>query len=64
LLSDSELALTQALHLPTFDVAGQVLLRRFTLLVRDGVIEHVWYPVFPPDRHADDVLSFLLAQSR
>ena len=64
LLSDTELALTRALRLPTFAVAGQVLLRRFTLLVRDGVIEHVWYPVFPPDRHADEVLSFLQAQSR
>ena len=64
MLSDTELALTRALRLPTFEVAGHVLLRRFTLLVRDGVVEHVWYPVFPPDRHADEVLSFLLAQSR
>ncbi len=45
----------------TFDVAGQTLLRRLTLIVRDGRIEHVWYPVFPPDRHAEQVLDWLRA---
>lgn len=59
ILSDEKLELTHALRLPTFDVAGQTLLRRLTLLIRDGVIEHVWYPVFPPDRHADEVLAWL-----
>lgn len=60
LLSDKDLRLTTALGLPTFEVAGQVLLRRLTLLVRDGAIEHVWYPVFPPDTHAAEVLAWLL----
>ena len=46
-----------ALRLPTFEAAGQTLLRRISLLVRDGRIEHIWYPVFPPDRHADEVLA-------
>lgn len=59
ILSDEKLELTRALRLPTFDVAGQTLLRRLTLLVRDGLIEHVLYPVFPPDRHADEVLAWL-----
>jgi peroxiredoxin len=59
LVSDSHLALTQALRLPTFDVAGLTLLRRLTLVVRDGVVEHVWYPVFPPDGHAEQVLDWL-----
>ena len=59
ILSDERLALTHALRLPTFEVAGQSLVRRITLLVRDGRIEHVWYPVFPPDRHADEVLAWL-----
>jgi peroxiredoxin len=59
ILSDADLALTNALRLPTFEVAGRMLLKRLTLLVRDGEIEHVWYPVFPPDRHAGEVVTWL-----
>lgn len=59
LLSDAGLALTGALRLPTFEVAGHILLKRQTLIVRDGVVEHVFYPVFPPDRHADEVCRWL-----
>ena len=59
-LSDENLALTQAMRLPTFRAAGQTLLRRLTLVIRDGRVEHVWYPVFPPDRHAGEVLQWLL----
>jgi peroxiredoxin len=59
LVSDADLRLTRELALPTFEAAGEVLLRRLTLLVRDGVVEHVWYPVFPPDSHAQEVLSWL-----
>jgi peroxiredoxin len=61
LLSDERLELTRALRLPTFEVAGRTLLKRLTLLVRDGAIERVWYPVFPPDRHAAEVLASLRA---
>jgi peroxiredoxin len=61
LLSDADLELTKALRLPTFEVAGQTLLKRFTLVVADGRIEHVFYPVFPPDAHAGEVLSWLRA---
>lgn len=59
LLSDARLQLATALRLPTFDVAGQTLLRRLTMIVGDGRIERVWYPVFPPDRHATQVLDWL-----
>jgi peroxiredoxin len=59
LLSDSSLELARALELPTFEAAGETLLKRLTLLIADGRIEHVWYPVFPPDRHAGEVLSWL-----
>ena len=59
-LSDANLALAQAMRLPTFRAAGQTLLRRLTLVIRDGRVEHVWYPVFPPDRHAGEVLQWLL----
>jgi peroxiredoxin len=63
LLSDSALLLTRALSLPSFEVAGLTLIRRLTLLVEDGVVSHVWYPVFPPDGHAQEVLDFLRAQT-
>ncbi len=61
LLSDACLQFATALRLPTFEVAGQMLLRRLTMIVRAGRIEHVWYPVFPPDRHVGQVLDWLRA---
>jgi peroxiredoxin len=48
-----------ALQLPTFEFEGQTLLKRITMILRDGVIEHVFYPVFPPDRNATDVIAWL-----
>ena len=59
ILSDVDLELTRAWKLPAFDVAGQTLLRRFTLVLRESRVEHLWYPVFPPDRHAHEVLTWL-----
>jgi peroxiredoxin len=59
LLSDEHHALGTALRLPTFTAAGQQLLRRLTLLVRDGSVEHVWYPVFPPHTHATEIVAWL-----
>lgn len=64
LLSDDRLELTTALNLPTFVVNGLTLLKRLTLVVRGGRIEHVFYPVFPPDRHAEAVLDWLRANPR
>jgi peroxiredoxin len=61
LLSDPRLELGEALDLPTFVVDGERLYRRLTLVVTDGVIEHVFYPVFPPDAHAGEVLAWLRA---
>jgi peroxiredoxin len=59
LLSDADLALARSVRLPTFEVDGMVLLKRLTLVLRDGAIEKVFYPVFPPDRNAEDVLAWL-----
>jgi peroxiredoxin len=59
LLSDEGLGFARALKLPTFDVAGMRLIKRLTLIARDGVIQKVFYPVFPPDRNAGDVLDWL-----
>jgi peroxiredoxin len=58
-LSDERLELVSALGLPTFQTAGWTLVRRLTLVIRDGRIEHVFYPVFPPDSHASEVLEWL-----
>jgi len=63
LLSDERMELADALHLPTFAVDELVLYKRLTLIVRAGRIEHVFYPIFPPDRHADEVLDWLHANS-
>ncbi|WP_029030305.1 peroxiredoxin [Salinarimonas rosea] len=59
LLSDADLALATALRLPTFEAMGRTLHKRVTLIVREGTIETVFYPVFPPDRNAADVLAHL-----
>jgi peroxiredoxin len=64
LLSDAELALTRALTLPTFtteleDGSRATLLKRLTLVIREGRIVHTFYPVFPPDGHAERVLEWL-----
>src|SRR5260370_32202294 len=56
-LSDDQLKLTRSLHLPTMQVAGLTLINRLALIVDDARITHVFYPVFPPDRHAADVLA-------
>ena len=59
LLSDAGLELAHALNLPTFEVDAMTLIKRVTLIARDGVIAKVFYPVFPPDRNASDVLAWL-----
>ena len=59
LLSDDELEFTQALRLPTFTIAGMTLLKRMVLVIADGIISKVFYPVFPPDKSADEVLAWL-----
>ena len=53
------LALASALRLPTFVVEGTTLLRRLTMVLRDGRVDRVLYPVFPPDRAAADALAAL-----
>ena len=64
LLSDAELRFTHALRLPTFEVAGMTLLKRLTLIVRDGAIEYVFYPIFPPDANAAEVVRWLTEHPR
>jgi peroxiredoxin len=63
-LSDADLELTRELKLPTMAVDGKTLLKRMALILDDGVIRHVFYPVFPPDRNAGDVLAWLKANPK
>ncbi len=59
ILSDAKLAFTRALNLPTFSVAGMTLLKRMALIIDDGIIDKVFYPVFPPDKNAAEVVAWL-----
>ncbi len=59
ILSDVELAFTGAMNLPTFAVAGMTLTKRMALIIDDGVISKVFYPVFPPDQNAAEVVAWL-----
>ena len=61
LLSDERLLLTHAMRLPTFQVEGMTLLKRFTLVIDEGTVTHVFYPVFPPDQSAAEVIAWLRA---
>ena len=63
-LSDADLELASALRLPTMNVADETLLKRLAIIADDGVIVKVFYPVFPPDRNAADVLEWLSHHSR
>jgi peroxiredoxin len=63
LLNDGPLLLRDQLGLPTFDVHGTTLYKRLTLVARAGRIEKVFYPVFPPDRNAAEVESWLCSAS-
>lgn len=59
LLSDADFEFTTSLQLPTFEVAGKRLIKRLTLIANEGEIVKVFYPVFPPDRNAQDVIDWL-----
>lgn len=59
LLSDERLEFVRALGLSTFEIDGMTLIKRLTLILRDGHIEKVFYPVFPPDKNANEVINWL-----
>jgi len=64
LLSDAHLAFTTGLQLPTFNIDGMTLIKRLTLIVLNGQIEKIFYPVFPPDTHAEHVEQWLAQSAR
>lgn len=61
LLNDAELRLALELALPTFEFEGERFYRRLTLIARAARIEKVFYPVFPPDAHVEEVVGWLRA---
>ena len=63
ILSDEKLTLTKALKLPTFSAAGMTLLKRMALVIDDGTITKAFYPVFPPDKSAEEVIAWLQASN-
>src|SRR5215472_8928076 len=60
-LSDQNHELARAIKLPTFTTSGMTLLKRMALVIDDGVITKVFYPVFPPDKNAEEVMAWLRA---
>ena len=61
ILSDEDLKLTRGMRLPTFEVDGMVLLRRMAWVIDDGTLTKAFYPVFPPDRSAAEVVAWIQA---
>jgi peroxiredoxin len=61
-LSDVALKLARAINLPTFEIAGMTLHKRMALVIDDGVVTKVFYPVFPPDKNAEEVIAWLRAE--
>ena len=59
MLSDATLVLRDALEFPTFAVNGMALYKRMTLVLNGATIEHVFYPVFPPNEHATRIVEWL-----
>jgi len=59
LVSDEKLEFMKAMKMPFFEWEGQPLIKRCTLALRDGKVEHVWYPVFPPDENPAEVVAWL-----
>ena len=59
ILSDADLRLTRAMDLPTFTTSGMTLLKRMALVIDDTMITKVFYPVFPPDKNAEEVSAWL-----
>ena len=63
ILSDADLNFALKLHLPMFMTSGMTLLKRMALVIDEGVIVKVFYPVFPPDKNAEEVIAWLRSQS-
>jgi peroxiredoxin len=61
ILSDAAFKFARAIRLPTFTAAGMTLLKRMALVIDNGVITKVFYPVFPPDKNAEEVVAWLRA---
>lgn len=63
MISDPHLELAESMGLPTFTAAGSALYKRLTMVIDGDTVEHVFYPVFPPDTHADEVVDWVRRHS-
>ncbi len=63
-LRDADLRFANVLRLPTFTVQSMTLIKRLTLIAKDGVIKKIFYPVFPPDKNPDEVIDWQSQNSR
>jgi peroxiredoxin len=63
ILSDAGLRLTRAMDLPTFTTSGMILLKRMAFVIDGGTITKVFYPVFPPDKNAEEVAAWLRSRA-
>lgn len=61
ILSDCDHKLLKALNLPTFEFEGERLIKRMAFFIKGGIIQKVFYPVFPPDKNAEEVLGWVTA---
>ncbi len=59
ILSDKNLVLTKKIKLPTFSIGKKTFIKRLTLIIEKSLIKHVFYPIFPPDKHIFEVLDWL-----
>jgi len=59
LIHDGAFHLADELGLPGFEAGGQRYYRRLTFIASRGRIEKVFYPVFPPQENAADVVAWL-----
>jgi peroxiredoxin len=64
ILSDAALKLGRAMKLPTFTTSGMTLFKRMALVIDDATIGKVFYPVFPPDKNAEEVVAWLRGHAK
>jgi peroxiredoxin len=64
ILSDADLKLGRAMKLPTFTTSGMTLFKRMALVIDDATIDKVFYPVFPPDKNAEEVVAWLRGHAK
>ena len=58
-LSDAKLELKDSLSLPTFSIDNKIYLKRLTLIIEKKIVKKIFYPIYPIDKHVDDIIVWL-----